>query len=321
MKNLSKQLPYYLAWTVVGSLLLIFLVQRVWLGDEWHLFVMLAVFTPILYLPAWIIGGLALAKKQRALAAVSALVVIGHLWLVWPVLPLHDTPQAPDGPALRIGTANVLFDNRDKLAAVHKVLDADLDVLIVPEYTDEYRRIFESQGVALKYPFRLETSVRTGPSGIAMFSRFPVSFPQKLDFGHHALEGVVSVGGVRVTVLAVHTEAPWEENLENWRESIAAIGRRAESHEGPVVVAGDFNATPYHHAYRDLIDGPLDDAAEDLGSAWRLATWRDNTHLPLVAMIDHVLVKGPAVPTDMRTRTIPGSDHRMLEATIRVAPF
>jgi endonuclease/exonuclease/phosphatase (EEP) superfamily protein YafD len=321
MKNFSKQFPYYLEWLVVSSLLLAFLIQRIWLGDEWHLFVMLAVFTPILYLPAWIIAGLALAKKQRALALVAGLVVIGHLWLIWPVLPVHDTPRAPDGPALRIGTANVLFDNRDKLSAVRKTLDSDLDVLIVPEYTDEYRRIYESQGVGIRYPFRLETSVKTGPSGIAMFSRFPINSPRRLDFGHHALQGVVSVGGVPVTVLAVHTEAPWEENLESWRESIAAIGRLAESEDGPVVVIGDFNATPYHHAYRDLIDGPLDDAAEDLGAAWRLATWRDNTRLPLVAMIDHVVVNGAAVPTDMRTRTIPGSDHRMLEATIRVSPF
>jgi endonuclease/exonuclease/phosphatase (EEP) superfamily protein YafD len=320
MGDFMEKWPLGVAWFVAGFLALVTIFQHTWLGDEWRWVVVAVLYTPILFLPAWAVAGFALSRKDYPLSVVALIAVLGHIWALWPVLPLNDSPDVPDGPALRVGSANLIFDNRDKLAAVGRVLEQPLDVLAVTEYTEEYRGIFDRQGVAIRYPFRYESAARYGPTGIAVFSRFPLQEVQPLTFGNHAVQAVVTVGGIRVTVLAVHTEPPWEENIEGWRDSMDDIGRQARAQPDPVVVAGNLNATPYNHAFRQLVDGPLDDAAESLGSAWRLATWRNDTKLFPTSMIDHVVTSPGAVPSGMKTVSVPGSDHRMVVVDLRLGP-
>jgi endonuclease/exonuclease/phosphatase (EEP) superfamily protein YafD len=319
VRAVGANLPTVLAWASAAGLLVLLIIEQTWLSSRWTPLVVLAVLTPVLPFVAAASLAVGLLTRQRALTAVAAVALVGVLWSMRPVLPIHHRPAAPDGPDLRIGSANVFFDNPDKPDAVRRLLSQNLDVLVVPEYTDAFRRVFENEGVADRYPFRVESPVRGGSSGIALFSRFPLRNPRYLSFGHHAVEAELTVDGAPVTILAVHTVAPWQSALPAWRDGLAAIGTTAEAVQGPLIVAGDFNATPYHPAFRRLVDGPLDDAAEDLGEAWRLATWPAGKPWPPYAMIDHVLVNRGAVPTSLRTVTVPGSDHRMLEATVRIA--
>jgi endonuclease/exonuclease/phosphatase (EEP) superfamily protein YafD len=304
-------------WAVSGALAALFLAQRTGLSDHHQSLVIAAVLTPVIFLPAWVVAGLAMAGRRWRLAAAAGLVVAGHLSLLWPVLPVHGA-AVPQGPELRVVTANLLWDNADPLGAVRAVLAQDGDVLAVEEYTDAYRRLFDQEGVGARYPYRIE-AMGGGPEGTALFSRFPLSGAEPLRIGHHAVQASVSVDGVKVTILAVHPPAPWQANLGTWKRSMEAIHDRAETVDGPLVVAGDFNATPYHSAFRQMLDGPLDDAAERLGDAWHLATWRDHGRLPPMAMIDHVLTTPGISPTDLSTVTTPGSDHRMVVVTLRLA--
>jgi endonuclease/exonuclease/phosphatase (EEP) superfamily protein YafD len=314
-----KNWRMWVAWSTAVGLALLLWLQNIWLGDRIQALVSLAVFTPVVYLPAWAVVYVAIAKKERVLGLIAGAVVIGHLIAVWPVLPVHDHPSAPDGPSLRVATVNLLADNRDKRAAVRRVVEQeDVDVVVLSEYTNEYQRIFQSEGADAKYPYRVESPVPTGAGGIALFSRYPLLDPQRLVLGHRAIQAVVNVWGIQVTVLGIHAQKPSEDEVDAWKDAMSAIGRQALSRPGPVIVAGNFNASPYNHAFREMVDGPLNDSAEDLGEAWRLPTWDDNGPFGPMVMFDHVLTSPGAVATGLRTLSIPGSDHRMLQATLRL---
>jgi endonuclease/exonuclease/phosphatase (EEP) superfamily protein YafD len=305
------------AWPIVAALAALLVAQLTGAADHVALLVALVVATPVLYLPAWLVAGAAAATRRFVLAAAAGAVVAGHLVLLWPVLPVHDG-GSPTGPSLTVATANVLFDNARMRAAAETVLGQGADVVAVEEYSHEAAAAF-AVAASRRYPYQLET--RSGDaSGTALFSRLPLLDGKRLTVGYAAVQAAVRVGGRRVTVLAVHAKAPiGQTGLSAWRGSLRELRRRADAVRGPLVVAGDLNATPYHHAFRELVDGPLDDAAERLGRAWRTRTWRQGGRLGPLALLDHVLVSGGIVPTHLDTVALPGSDHRMVVATLRTS--
>jgi len=75
---------------------------------------------------------------------------------------------------------------------------------------------------------------------------------------------------------------------------------------GPVLVAGDFNCTPWSPFFADLVAATgLSDSARGFG-VW--PTW-NSTLLPLGISIDHVLVSDGLVTRNHRVGGDVGSDH------------
>lgn len=79
--------------------------------------------------------------------------------------------------------------------------------------------------------------------------------------------------------------------------------------EGPVIVAGDFNATPYTPAFRNFVE------AAGLGSFGSFPATYPNRLRDLGLPIDHVLVRDARL-VDLRALPSIGSDHRPLSATL-----
>ena len=102
-----------------------------------------------------------------------------------------------------------------------------------------------------------------------------------------------------------------------WSEELGRLARWADSLAGPVILAGDFNATDDHAQMRRFGELGYVDGAERAGAGY-LATYpSDQWHPPLVA-IDHVLTRGGPVVTAIESRTIHDTDHRALLATVAV---
>lgn len=79
----------------------------------------------------------------------------------------------------------------------------------------------------------------------------------------------------------------------------------------PTILAGDFNASQDHAAFRRILDTGLRDAARLAGAA-RTPSWPARTAPAAGAQIDHVLVSEEFSVSDARFLSIADSDHRAL---------
>jgi endonuclease/exonuclease/phosphatase (EEP) superfamily protein YafD len=120
------------------------------------------------------------------------------------------------------------------------------------------------------------------------------------------------------TVASTHMSAPWPEPIRGWRDDLArlgeVLGEIAASARGPVVLAGDLNATPDVLEFRRLLREGYRDAAEQAGVGLT-RTHPADIVIPPVFAVDHVLVRG-GMATSVHTLPVCGSDHRGLAMRI-----
>jgi endonuclease/exonuclease/phosphatase (EEP) superfamily protein YafD len=130
----------------------------------------------------------------------------------------------------------------------------------------------------------------------------------------------VRIPGVQseATVVTTHMSAPWPEPIRGWRDDLArfatVLSEIGAATTGPVIAAGDLNATPDVLEFRRLLRNGYRDAAEQAGAGLTRTHPADILTPPLFA-VDHILLRG-ATATSVRTACLPGSDHRALIADI-----
>jgi endonuclease/exonuclease/phosphatase (EEP) superfamily protein YafD len=112
-----------------------------------------------------------------------------------------------------------------------------------------------------------------------------------------------------VTVLGVHPGSPTLTDASDSRarnRSLNHIGRSIRDRDRPLIVAGDFNITPWSPHFRDLITASgLRNVAQ--GQGW-IPTW-PRQFWPVRVPIDHVLIRGPFAVQSLTRGPSIGSDH------------
>jgi endonuclease/exonuclease/phosphatase (EEP) superfamily protein YafD len=122
-----------------------------------------------------------------------------------------------------------------------------------------------------------------------------------------------------LTVLATHPLAPTDRERARLRDAqLDFAGEWAAGRTGPVVVVGDFNATPWSSPFRSLLaTGDLTNSQRGFGLQ---PSFSSRSHLLMRVPIDH-LVHSPALEvTDRRLGPDLGSDHFPLLVDLQVAP-
>jgi endonuclease/exonuclease/phosphatase (EEP) superfamily protein YafD len=89
--------------------------------------------------------------------------------------------------------------------------------------------------------------------------------------------------------------------------------------DDPILVVGDFNATRWNSAFRELLDADLSDAADDVGHGLR-TTWKGTGRVPIEMVLDHILVSDDFGVLDTRVGPGVGSDHRPVIADVALLP-
>lgn len=112
--------------------------------------------------------------------------------------------------------------------------------------------------------------------------------------------------------------APLTADHAGWTEDQPKLRTALNSIDGPVVVAGHFNATLDHKIMRQLQGDGFIDAAEASGAGIS-ATWPQGSRVPFpLFAIDHVMTREtPLVPIRTQTGVVPNSDHRAVIVTYR----
>jgi endonuclease/exonuclease/phosphatase (EEP) superfamily protein YafD len=263
--------------------------------------------TPLLYLPAYPALALCLLRRRWMSGAVMAGLIALHLTWVGEAM---DRPVArPTGTPLRVFTANLFQSNPDSGWIGAEIAADRPDVVVVQELNQENARGLRT---ALRaYPHAV-TQIRAGATGIGVYSRWPLTSARVTDLQGDPLVSVsVLVDGQPIRLLAVHMVAPRAGELRRWQRQFDDLERLVRRYgPGPLVVAGDFNATLDHRSLRRVLaTAGLDDAARRAGRAWR-PTWPRNRRIPPLLQLDHVLVSPDVGVRQVLEGRGAGSDHR-----------
>ncbi|UFR03604.1 endonuclease/exonuclease/phosphatase family protein [Streptomyces sp. Go40/10] len=243
--------------------------------------------------------------------------------LAWYVEP-YGTIGEPDGPQLarlRVLTANV-ESGRGTPALVPVIRDRHPDVVFVQECGSRCRAVLEGD-FATDYPHRRAVE-ENGSKGSLILSRHPLA-PAPGVPGTMGMPGAVAdVGGASrassaepgeghaVRLQLAHPMPPLPGQVALWRRELARLRAFAATRaRTPTILAGDFNASQDHAAFRHILDTGLTDAARLAGHD-RTPSWPSRTASVIGAQIDHVLVSGDFTATGAHFLRVAGSDHRAL---------
>ena len=244
-------------------------------------------------------------------------------------LPL--LPRSSEGPAggaggieLTVLAANLELGQRDARVLARAIATVDADVLLLCEHSPATRAALTSAGVDARWPHQADDPSE-GFFGSLIASRHPLVSVERRDLGGRSGQVAdVAVAGTTVRVVPVHTQAPvFDHDVEVWHGTVAANAAVADEVEGPVVLAGDWNATGGHRAFRRaLARHHLVDASAVRGHRW-YPTWPIRSlairwPLPPLLTLDHVVVRSDAEIVALERIDLPATDHRALRATLRL---
>jgi endonuclease/exonuclease/phosphatase (EEP) superfamily protein YafD len=225
-------------------------------------------------------------------------------------------PEA-GGPTLRVLTINLLVGRANPEDVVARVRQADLDVLFVQELTIDAQTRLKQAGLEDLLPHAQVEHKDGGPRGSGIYARFPLSEGTPLPETYAAQPTAVLElpDGQEVELTCVHPRAPALKRggSVRWRSELGVLPAPGKL---PRLMAGDFNATPDHAAFRDLLRRGYVDAAVQTGTSLT-RTWGRPGEDPLLTL-DHVLASRGCAVLECSVHPIPGSDHRAVYAKIRL---
>ncbi|MCX4763541.1 endonuclease/exonuclease/phosphatase family protein [Streptomyces sp. NBC_01275] len=268
----------------------------------------LLAFLPWLVVPAGV--GLSLALLARWWTGVAwAVAVLGLLaWFVGPYGPSEE-PAGPAVAGLRVLTSNVEFGwATDALIPVIRRERPDIVFVEECEYTCQAALRRE---VGARYPYRQAVPGDTSVGSIVL-SRFPLTSAAVVP-GRMGMPGAVAdVDGHAVRLQLAHPKPPLPRQVTLWKRELGRLRDFAARYSGsPLILAGDFNASQDHAAFRRILDTGLRDAARLAGDD-RAPSWPSRTAPAFGAQIDHVLVSKEFAASRARFLHLDGTDHRAL---------
>ncbi|UQX87864.1 endonuclease/exonuclease/phosphatase family protein [Jatrophihabitans telluris] len=274
-----------------------------------------APFSVIFALPALIVG----ATSRRWFTLTAAAVLIVLVLLPSALTVLRRSPATAGRPQLRVLSLNMRLGQADPNRLVAEVLSHRVDVLAVQELTGSALTRLQAAGLSRLLPHEF-VDPRPGAGGVGLFSRFPLGDERSYTgFNNGVLSASLVAPGLPEThVLSSHLGAPWPQSGTRWFTESRLLTDVLKQIPGPLIDAGDFNATTSLRVLRDLISRTgTADAATQAGAA-TIRTYPANGPLPPLLGIDHVLLRTLKAGT-VRTISVPGTDHRALLVTVVAA--
>jgi endonuclease/exonuclease/phosphatase (EEP) superfamily protein YafD len=260
---------------------------------------------------------LALAAHNWRLVLAAAFLAAVNVTLVIAALPGAAAQAAPDSPRfLRVATFN-LWRHNDRMDEVAKFLaDTDADAVVLQEITKPHGTVLR-QALHTRYPFSV------GDWGIVILSKHPILAEGRIDRPGYPpwislmLRWVrIEVNGTPLDLAGVHLTRPFYAELQ--QQDITALIAFANSRTLPLVMAGDFNMSPWTEKLGRFERSSGLKRYNTFHLTWPMARGTLPL-LPLVA-IDNVF----ASPQFARIAVAPGprlgSDHRPIVADLALQP-
>jgi endonuclease/exonuclease/phosphatase (EEP) superfamily protein YafD len=269
----------------------------------------LVVLTPYALLVATGVVLLALAACRAWHAAAGMALALALTGAVLPRAVPKPQPLAT-GPRVTLESLNMRHGQADPGTVVELVRQCHVDVLSLQELTPQAVTALGAAGLWRLLPYR-ELQPAAGAAGSGLASRFRLRSRalSGQTYFHQPSAALELPNGNALTVVAVHAVAPRPGlPVAGWRDRLLSLPRPTGS---PRVLAGDFNATLDHRAFRRLLRAGYRDASAETGRGLT-PTWPTNKPGPPFAAIDHVLLSSAIAIRSYTAKTMPGSDHRTI---------
>lgn len=290
-----------------------------WLDVTWYPVVVVQTAGPFVFVGLGLLLVVTLLLRRWWMLVPVAIVTAVAATIAVPSFFAHTSPEAPKG--LTVMSSNLRYGGANALQVMDAVRFHDVDVLVLVEATPDAIARLTADGLTTELPRQAGEARPDSFTGTVIFSRYPLTTVSAT--GDRDLENtdslqpevLVKAPGHTVRLKAVHPAAPTDGRTELWRAGLDALTtwKQEAPTTDPVVIAGDFNASFGHPAFRRLADG-LDDAQRTAGDGW-VRTWPVvGSRLPPYVQLDHLLSRDLTV-IDAGRIAINGTDHAMVWAS------
>ena len=260
---------------------------------------------------------LACFRKRLAYAVLFSVVCAFHVYNIlpawWPSAQ-HSNNEPANHSTFKIVNSNLWVANRDHERYLNFLNAQNADVVVFQEYTELWSNYFNAQ--LTDYPYRVEET-KNSAFGIAIWSKHPIVNHQVIDFVSKKIPSIhadININGQALTLLGTHPIAPVSKKLFNNRnKQLELMAEWATTIDSPLLIAGDFNITPWSVFFKKMVrKGKLLNAGDGHGLN---PTWPAQV-FPLLIPIDHMFVNQHLKVISFNASGDVGSDHRSIVATI-----
>jgi endonuclease/exonuclease/phosphatase (EEP) superfamily protein YafD len=248
-------------------------------------------------------------------------VVVAHVAFLAPELSAREGLPAIAAGALhfRVFSANVYAYNTTPRPISEEIRAAAPDVVFLQEAGPAFVKAVDDSGAVAALPYRV-TVPRDDPFAGLLASRWPLVDTEVVELAGRPIivraTAMTEQGPVRL--YSIHTISPVSGARPKWIDELHHIAAALRAESGPVLVAGDFNATWGNKGFREVLDAGLTDAAAARGRPLQMTWPRDRHWIPPLIRIDHILTTAGLTVTAIRTGHGQGSDHRPIVADVAV---
>jgi len=181
-------------------------------------------------------------------------VAAGAAVVSWVIVLSVPRAHYLQGSGVIIVSQNLSFANGQVVTALGELVEQDSDILVLQEYTPEWHNALAE--LAERYQYTI-TVPRNGAFGIAVYSKIPVKSHKIHIFGNTQtpfIEVELDSPKLQARLIAVHFQPPMTSYRSKDRErQLVELKRHLETVNGPFVIVGDFNNTPYSPVLRSFM--------------------------------------------------------------------
>jgi endonuclease/exonuclease/phosphatase (EEP) superfamily protein YafD len=300
-------------WTGATLALLIGVVGLC-LGRLGHLWIRFDVFSQfsiqfLLLAVAAVLG--MVSPRLKGLVGSVLFVLFVCLYGLWPHFPQRGAEAAvADGEKrLRVGHFNVHGIHAENEAVIATIRKLNPDVMDLVEFTGQNTPVLEA--LKSQYPYQL-SCLNVSACDFAMISKTPLlNYASKGSWeGSPYIKATLGPEFGNLTVIGTHTTR-FPFAVAQFKQ-VNALAKELQGIPGPMVVMGDFNATPFSRVIQTFA-GSL-----DLIRQSSLPTWPTRFGFPQLA-IDHIFTTQAIRALDQeRIGDAAGSDHYPVSITLAV---
>jgi endonuclease/exonuclease/phosphatase (EEP) superfamily protein YafD len=287
-----------------------------WLAQWWPALDLINNGLPLLAAGTIVLFGLALLVRDWRFIVPAALLAAINVGLIFAGLQGVAAEAAPGSQRfLRVVTFN-LWRGNDRMDDVAQFLaEADADAVVLQEVTREHGTALR-QALGPRYPHSL------GDRGLVILSKHPILAEGRIDRpGYPPWISLMlrwarlDVNGTIFELAGVHLARPFYPELQE--QDIEALTEFVRSRTLPLVVAGDFNMSPWTKKLASFTRSTDLERYNTFYLTWPMRRWNVQL-LPLVA-IDNVFASPHFAKIATTGAPRLGSDHRAVIADIALA--
>lgn len=278
------------------------------LAPWWPALELINHFRPLLTLSVGLLVVFVLGVRPRRLTAAAALLAVNLALLIVPALRYSAQADPAAAPTLRVATLNTWIAKGQANRIREFIEQTGADVILLQEVGRGDQAAVLDELAAMYPHIVFDQGSRSGP---ALLSKRPWVASGSIPTGRGrplAVWARFDQDGRMFEIASVHTANPFE-----WRHQPGDIDRLIEfasSRQVPLILAGDFNLTPFSWKLIKL--------AEQADMRWGQtfsASWPAYELIPIV-LLDHILAPDGAVFTNVETGPRVGSDHLPIVADV-----